>query len=1110
MKKTLLTLLCALSALGGQAQNDATLAPPVPLTQLGAALGEKTNGVAEKTSGRPLLPAQRSSKIRRAAEAITEQPAGTLHDGLTRTSLSQTTSLGTTTDNVRFDGKVCKWVEGDDGSVYIYDPVVAYHTGAWAKGEWGGRGASGDTIYVTGPQLALQEDYYGYFTYYYYADRMEQKSGTWAAASSNHKTMFIWRNDSLIQPQQNNVGYGYVNESGKTYGLMDHYSTAKPMTDKLVEPPAKLLSSARDMAMRSCYSYVDTTWNCRIVKMIVDDENQAIYLQNISDVCPDAWIKGKIEGTKVTFDKGQYLGIYEDQQYYSYLSGVTTKLTWWEAGQQYYYYYDLADKLTFTYDPSTGSLSNDDGGFAVVPGSGTKYFISYCLHPHIMPITGEAAAPTAPVFVTSYAYQFGEWSAGSMAPFLSLQFHLPSFSDEGKYLDPSKMSYVIYLDTMRYELQPDEYSTLTEAMTEVPYDFTDNYYFYKSGMSRAFYLFEDCDSLGIQSIYTDGEVKHYSPITYFTMSEGTAYSGTKASSYYDGEKLAWGTTPTGKRETFDVAKFLGSTADVGQQVEGIRVRLGDVQATIVKAWAAKIVKSEENGDLTLERLADALTVAETDETTGEITFTFTQPVTVPAEGLYVGYSFRIDDPTGDNISPVSLLKNKADGGFWCHTTRSYRHWRDLSYYGALDVDILLGNVSANAAKIGTISSTPVALGSEPQITFSLINVGNGGVQTFGYSYEVGGNTYEDTYDLGNKPVGSTLGDSANVTLTLPASLFTAGGAYPLTLNVTHINGDVNSVAAQATTELLIYATIPHHRSVEEEYTGTWCGWCPRGLKALEMMNERHPDEFIAISYHNGSDPMAIDVEYPNSVSGFPKAWVDRVVEADPYYGSSYAVLGIEKDWQKCVEEIAPADVSLKAQLNSALTRVRVDAEFTFPITRDNANYKVEYVLVHDSLTGSGSAWLQTNYYSGTAATDANLSEYCNGSSYMSGLYFNDVIVSTSRQTAGYHTLPTSVKEGEAVSDNFTFVLSKAVNTSGQSIIQDKKQLRVVVLLIDSKSGRIVNANQARVEFPTGITDVTLDGEDEDLSAPAYDLTGRPAADSYRGVVVKGGKKILRP
>ena len=36
----------------------------------------------------------------------------------------------------------------------------------------------------------------------------------------------------------------------------------------------------------------------------------------------------------------------------------------------------------------------------------------------------------------------------------------------------------------------------------------------------------------------------------------------------------------------------------------------------------------------------------------------------------------------------------------------------------------------------------------------------------------------------------------------------------------------------------------------------------------------------------------------------------------------------------------------------------------FPFSNDKANYALEYLLVADGLSGEGSNWQQSNYYSG--------------------------------------------------------------------------------------------------------------------------------------------------
>ena len=101
----------------------------------------------------------------------------------------------------------------------------------------------------------------------------------------------------------------------------------------------------------------------------------------------------------------------------------------------------------------------------------------------------------------------------------------------------------------------------------------------------------------------------------------------------------------------------------------------------------------------------------------------------------------------------------------------------------------------------------------------------------------------------------------------------ATGNYPVEIRVTSVNGkSVDCAATEGTAE--IYAFLPVNRPLVEEYTGLWCGFCPRGYMALEMMKELKGNLFIAAAYHNG-DPMSWDGKTPNYVSGFPAAYINR-------------------------------------------------------------------------------------------------------------------------------------------------------------------------------------------------------------------------------------------
>lgn len=51
------------------------------------------------------------------------------------------------------------------------------------------------------------------------------------------------------------------------------------------------------------------------------------------------------------------------------------------------------------------------------------------------------------------------------------------------------------------------------------------------------------------------------------------------------------------------------------------------------------------------------------------------------------------------------------------------------------------------------------------------------------------------------------------------------------------------------------------RMVMEEATATWCGWCPQGIVAIDVLKRDFPDNFLAIAIHGNGDKMAYIDEY---------------------------------------------------------------------------------------------------------------------------------------------------------------------------------------------------------------------------------------------------------
>ena len=258
-------------------------------------------------------------------------------------------------------------------------------------------------------------------------------------------------------------------------------------------------------------------------------------------------------------------------------------------------------------------------------------------------------------------------------------------------------------------------------------------------------------------------------------------------------------------------------------------------------------------------------------------------------------------------------------------------------------------------------------------------------------------------------------------------------------------------------------TTPVHRPIIEEYTGTWCGWCIRGIVGMELLRETLGEDFIGVAYHNG-DPMQIMNEYgyPNSIGGFPSAYLDRTYDVDAYYGFTSGTPGAIVD---AVQQLAAietvGDLEVTAQWTSEeKTAISVDVSSFFSIDKDNAKYALEVMMAADDLHGTASGWKQKNYYNGLSSyiNDPRLGPWVTQPATVSGLHFNDVLVYTSFRISG--SLPTTIVAYEDYDYNYTFKLSDLQRPNLAQ--QNKDNLRIVVLIVDTGTGKVVNANKCTI------------------------------------------------
>lgn len=236
--------------------------------------------------------------------------------------------------------------------------------------------------------------------------------------------------------------------------------------------------------------------------------------------------------------------------------------------------------------------------------------------------------------------------------------------------------------------------------------------------------------------------------------------------------------------------------------------------------------------------------------------------------------------------------------------------------------------------------------------------------------------------------------------------------------------------------------------------------------------------------------------FPNAVTGYPSAYLDRTDKVDPYYGFGVTGFAIDQAWLAYCDMLAPADMTVTASLDDKANSVTATASLLFPLDAASTNYKVEFVLVADSLYGS--KWRQSNGFSGETFPEEEFEKFTSGSAEVGGLYFNDVVVATTRLTGNDVKLPADIEGGHEYALSATFALDKVVNTSGEPVIQNTNHLRVVALLIDSSNGHILNGAKGKVVGnEAGI--VGVNGATTPRTASVYDIAGRRLEAMKRGV-----------
>ena len=1047
-----------------------------------------------------------ATRHRAAADIISEQPAGELVNYSRSGSAYVATIFGVYETD--YSGAVGSVVFGDDDKVYIKQLVSQFSIEIWVEGTLKDNKITinlPQTVYDTGEGYCLDVAKMSY-------DASKQ---TYVRSANQTVTLnYNARTGKITTPSGNLttgsdiIGLSYDDDlTWAGYG--DWAFTYEKVTDVLVEAPANLTTEI--------YSLIADGYAGSLVNVGFDGND--VYVQGIDVNLPDTWVKGTINGDKVVFKNGQYVGADGVSGYHQYLMSATAEELYDEYWDEYYTAYTLSNNdITFDYDASTKTLSNSSL-FLLNAGKKEVNYLSAFDKATLAKFVEVAATPATPSFELSesdYDYYTAGYGWGSV------YIDINNVDVDGNYILPEKVSYKLWV-RVNGEERPltlswyDYMYQMEETMTEIPFDYEDGWDIgTNSNQKYIYYYVVGPEAYGVQTIYRGGGEERASEIAWADVfgigaeiqpaAATPAYPDATISDtdnkigfgYYTGNEDIYATTNNYKPETYDVAVKYDDPELVGTLIESITFPLQEVEGVINISVFLTSQLRVENG----KNVADLVMKAVTPDEPGFITVKLDKPYTIPEGGVYVGYSLTVDDVTIEaNVEPITVINQLNEGGYYLHTSDGILKWLDFGEMAGVSAMVQItvagSNVKTNAANILSDNAKYVKSGNAITLPVNIVNYGSKGVQSLDIQYNVANQS--GTQHI-NADVDGFFGKKATVDVNIPA--ITERGNYVAKLTITKVNGVDNEMETEAIVPIIVLNTVPKHRALLEEYTGTWCGWCPRGYVGLEKLAELYPDDYVLVSYHNADDmEIMSSYSFPSYVEGFPDAWIDRIFETDAFYGQNYGgkELGIANDMAERSEVFGQADINIVAGLSEDGNSVDVATSVTFPYDVTNSDYALEYILTADGL--SNKDWGQSNYYSG-GDDGGYLQPFNDADATVYGLVYNDVAVLMSQIGGIKGSLPATITADQAVNHSYSFKLADAVNTSGANVIQDKNKLKVVALLVNTKTGEVVNANKCVVSQDPVVGITSIGADFRQAQTEYYDLTGRRVSVPANGVYMK--------
>ena len=487
--------------------------------------------------------------------------------------------------------------------------------------------------------------------------------------------------------------------------------------------------------------------------------------------------------------------------------------------------------------------------------------------------------------------------------------------------------------------------------------------------------------------------------------------------------------------------------------------------------------------------------------------------TIDGDAFYIGYQSVL---TSASDYPLAIDGIYSELPYGSIIGISYNGVTQYNSYGSqfgsvcLKAEINGDNFAAFDAMMNTFYQPDFVVANEPfAVFFSILNTGLETITGADITCKVNGVEIPDAEITIYGNIASEEDAFRFIPFGNPGYIYidglvskTVGGNTPIEITVNKLKSDNSSgdFGKGVESQILVASTSYDKNVLVEEYTGTWCGWCPRGIVGMKYMEATYGEKgFIGIAVHYRDDMMVesyrqLGAYYYENV-GLPTCSMNRTYQFDPSKET------LEEYYLDAIQEKSPIKIDVVADYNEETNVLTATSTTEFAFDKTNPPYAIAFVITENKV----GPYLQTNYFSGGKYGET-LPGYTELGDPTLEMY-NEV----ARLITGSGGLAGSIPSVVAPEQPYTLSVPLPLDD-----VQDVQKCTVIAMVLNTQTGVVENSAKYVINPAAGVESI----EDENLGdgiIRAYNLqgvkmmeTGNPddINNLPKGIYIVNGKKVV--